>query len=569
MLVVAGAAGSLPRLQLQVFSLEELKFPNASTMDALRAAVFDIGMLAVTGFDGGSQHQSEGLAFAGALQAFVRCARAGHLRDVLHEVELKDRTVRSTIATATNHSIVAPLPAAVGAHCPEFSRAAASLRRAVDMTGRVYGRVLDRLIYGVSPERQVSPRDGASFVSAVLSAESLEHFHMFTRPADVSTSPPDEEQASLEMHTDMGLFIVMTAAEYLLDSGERLGLDQSNVESGLRLELRNGQVVVPLFPADSLLVMNGEGSHLWMRGADTWADRPHAPAHEVWVPNITGMVRTWFGRMFFPPRDAVLQSPESPGLRFGEYRDQTYDAFHKGTPGLASTLGCSPTRRILMDEGSCGADEMLCWMTCMSSAHLNCSAGSIVCGDPSVPGSQWPQDYLINGQPTHCFNCQLECAGSPPAPPSASGFCNDDLTATTMWMTGFQFVKGSSYPCVAYLFPEWSLNSAVKFAFACIGTFLMGVTIPALTYSRTFIGGSIPSSSYYERAGKQALLVGVYAVHMTLAYWLMLIVMTYQAELFIAAVLGLTFGYWLFCILLVPEVEKEDCAKHVEPCCSA
>ena len=53
-----------------------------------------------------------------------------------------------------------------------------------------------------------------------------------------------------------------------------------------------------------------------------------------------------------------------------------------------------------------------------------------------------------------------------------------------MWMTGFQFATSPASPCVAFLFREWPLNSRVKFAFACIGTFLMGVAAAALGHVR-------------------------------------------------------------------------------------
>lgn len=42
----------------------------------------------------------------------------------------------------------------------------------------------------------------------------------------------------------------------------------------------------------------------------TGAARPFAPGHEVVVPDMEGVVRAWFGRMYLPPRDALLQ-PEA------------------------------------------------------------------------------------------------------------------------------------------------------------------------------------------------------------------------------------------------------------------
>lgn len=154
----------------------------------------------------------------------------------------------------------------------------------------------------------------------------------------------------------MGLFIVMTAAEYIdLSTGERLrdalpddtsepisSTSHTRVapESGFRLRLPNGNVVTPTFPSGSLLVMNGEGSRLWIKvatssnkeGATRW---PYAPAHEVLVPNMDLDVgRAWFGRMYLPPRDAVLQ-PHEPQQHL-----ESVKGIGKDLPSVVSFGGC-------------------------------------------------------------------------------------------------------------------------------------------------------------------------------------------------------------------------------------
>ena len=86
----------------------------------------------------------------------------------------------------------------------------------------------------------------------------MEHFHLFRR-----TGPPSGA-ATLEMHSDLGLFIVMTAAEYFdLASGDRVPPGaEGRPESGFRLQLPGGGIVQPTFPDGCLLVMNGEGARL-------------------------------------------------------------------------------------------------------------------------------------------------------------------------------------------------------------------------------------------------------------------------------------------------------------------
>lgn len=227
-------------------------------------------------------------------------------------------------------------------------------------------------------------------------AESLEHFHLFRRSGP--TTAPSE--ATLEMHSDMGLFIVMTAADYFdLPSGERMVPPDDDTydtvdarrrapESGFRLRLPDGSVVRPTIPSGSILVMNGEGSRLWMKTSaslKTPTRWPYVPAHEVLVPNMDQNIgRAWFGRMYLPLRDAVLQR-EQPSMRlaggikedsavtFGWYRDQTFAAFSQGKPHLASTIGCGPSygdatsssasskSRALIDNGSCNSNQVYCW----------------------------------------------------------------------------------------------------------------------------------------------------------------------------------------------------------------
>ena len=86
----------------------------------------------------------------------------------------------------------------------------------------------------------------------------------------------------------------------------------------------------PTFPAGSLLVMNGEGTRLWMKTAPTAGKAaavrwPHVPSHEVLVPDMRANIgRVWFGRMYLPPRENVLQvhgtsGQERTSMTFGKH----------------------------------------------------------------------------------------------------------------------------------------------------------------------------------------------------------------------------------------------------------
>eukprot|EP00955_Chlamydomonas_euryale_P033316 347508-Chlamydomonas_euryale.AAC.1 len=103
----------------------------------------------------------------------------------------------------------------------------------------------------------------------------------------------------------------MTAPEYFSEPGaERLAPEAGKPASGFVLQLPSGELVKPVAPEGSLLVLNGEGATRWMRAVDG-ARRPRPATHEVTVPDIRGMARAWFGRMYFPPRDALLQADDA------------------------------------------------------------------------------------------------------------------------------------------------------------------------------------------------------------------------------------------------------------------
>jgi hypothetical protein len=162
------------------------------------------------------------------------------------------------------------------------------------------------------------------------------------------------------MHSDMGLFIIMTAAEYFSSlntdkgDGSRLAPGHGKPEPGLLIELPSGMVVRPNIADGSLLVMNGEGANMWMRAEGTRAsdDPPYAPPHELVVPDVQGATRAWFGRMYLPPRDAVLQHGASKGITFNEYREQTYEAFKEGRPCEAPTAGDVHNSRQIWKTGT-------------------------------------------------------------------------------------------------------------------------------------------------------------------------------------------------------------------------
>ncbi|KAG2424287.1 hypothetical protein HXX76_014665 [Chlamydomonas incerta] len=462
---ISAASAEYASLRLPSFSISELQAPNDATLKSIGEASARLGMFAVTGFS------DEAVAHS-ALSSFVSCAARGEVS--LRQVEMEDGATRSTLATSTAASVPQPLPADAVRACPVFAVAANSLRAAVAATGAAYAAVLDRLLYGDDAcDGGAVGGDGAvqqqprCYSAAVRAAESLEHFHVFS-PAPSKArggSGGSTVEHTLGLHSDIGMFLVMTPAELFNTaaptSPSSLDGRPPRRAGDLVAQLPDGRLVRPLLPEGGavLLVMNGEGLTRWMRPAAT-RHVPYSPMHEVLSTDMGGGVRAWFGRMFMPPPSARLQQlPSStttvltaPGgdgggaagdgaagpaaagrvaaeagatattrrsaMTFAEYRALTYQLFHEGRGAAAPALGCSPSRRVLVDEGSCGADQVFCWHSCMNlTEDLHCNRSEMLCRDPYTQ-KQWPQDFpplvASSTRPGHCKNCTLACPASPP-----------------------------------------------------------------------------------------------------------------------------------------------------------
>ena len=116
-------------------------------------------------------------------------------------------------------------------------------------------------------------------------------------------------------------------------------------------------------------------------------------------------------------------------------------------------------------------------------------------------------------------------------------------SGTTMFMNGFTSIASEergSTECVNFLFIDWTLDSTVKYVFACIGTLLLGIATQGVGHARITLG-KLRRNNYM----KLQILV-FYGVQMCLSYFLMLLAMTYSTELFCMVIVGLTIGYWMF-----------------------
>jgi len=97
--------------------------------------------------------------------------------------------------------------------------------------------------------------------------------------------------------------------------------------------------------------------------------------------------------------------------------------------------------------------------------------------------------------------------------------------------------------CALFLFPEWPLDTAAKYAFAWVGTVALALSVAAVAYVRR---KHVVRGLAHVPALRRALDSALFAVQVTAAYCVMLLVMTYSGPLLVAAVLGLTLGHAIF-----------------------
>ncbi|GMF37780.1 unnamed protein product [Phytophthora fragariaefolia] len=130
---------------------------------------------------------------------------------------------------------------------------------------------------------------------------------------------------------------------------------------------------------------------------------------------------------------------------------------------------------------------------------------------------------------------------------SSSDFCTGQ---GSVMFNGFQSsINGS---CVMLLFQSWVLNTTVKYAFGFIGCFIIAILNELLVKMREVVRRKLlkarklrPTDKFHKIQCKLALAL-LYMVQMTVAYFAMLVVMTYETGLFIALLTGFGVGFMLF-----------------------
>jgi F0F1-type ATP synthase assembly protein I len=115
-------------------------------------------------------------------------------------------------------------------------------------------------------------------------------------------------------------------------------------------------------------------------------------------------------------------------------------------------------------------------------------------------------------------------------------------------LNGFQFSLGHASNCIVFLFPFSQINTQAKYAGAVIGTFLICFAFELFRAGRErMIKQKAPFGFLQQQTEltMDMLKAGTYGVQVWIGYWIMLLVMTYEAFIFIAIVIGLSTGYFM------------------------
>eukprot|EP00644_Phytophthora_capsici_P009633 jgi/Phyca11/528877/estExt2_fgenesh1_pm.C_PHYCAscaffold_350023 len=190
---------------------------------------------------------------------------------------------------------------------------------------------------------------------------------------------------------------------------------------------------------------------------------------------------------------------------------------------------------------------------------------------------------------------------------STDDFC---YGAGSVMFNGFQLAMGGDASCLMLLFQPWVISSSVKYAFAFLGVVLLAMSLEGFGELREFVlarlyrvhgvvssqadyislttphassasdgltmgheailhkPGRVPSAPKFSIVRRLPLwcklaLAAMYMVHLSLGYWIMLVIMTYESLMFVAVILGLGLGFAVF-----KDTDADELSGSIDPCCS-
>lgn len=507
----ADASGQLLDRGLPTFPAEH---PGPELVDALRTH----GAMVMT--------QVPGLAVANhrALEALASCGANG--LEGFHHRALNDGSERFSLAALDGAGVV---PEPVSSRCAGLEDELALLRGVIGSIGEHFVHNVKDSFSNLGPARR---RGG--FEALVAEGRALEHFHLYS-PASANASAFE----AVPLHIDSGAFLVLSKALTFHKGGDLLDGD----DSSFSMRMRDRSTMSPRLAEDSALILTGEAMTAFL-GANVYV-----PPHAVSLQGITeGSLRAWHGRMYlFPEADLNDRGQTAKSLFMAPLGQGAADKF---TAGLKT---------------DCDTAVETCWMALKDVCVPRCADGQLqqcLLGDLTEDGCG---PNVMN--PACKFRCPVPIEApvkNETAPPQAvpvvsqDSFC-DTAAHVDMYMSGFTSTHSRDRPCIVLLFKGWRLDSALKFALACITVVLMGIATQGLIALRPIVQQRTSGMSSLSIRSVESIMFGL---QVTLGWFMMLVAMTFSTELFCSATGGLIAGHFVF-------AEVGSTKVLGTPCCNA
>lgn len=360
-LAVASAAAFTP----VSIPFEDIKdadsFIQSDAPQLLTDALSTNGLVAITGIP----HYAE-LRQAALLESF-KCAQTEHGK----ASTFADGTVRRSLASVTTHANGAEDFEVSGEECGDFGIANKAFRSMVHEASVAFAHGVSSTFgdFAKKPllDAAYGEEDSWENVRDLVKGDHLEHFHSY----HLASEPA--EKATVDTHTDQGLFIAFTPA-MMVDKAS--GQPTNTMAGKFIVQMQDGTEAAVQFSDDMLVFMVGDGLEQIVNprlpaNHKTLRATPHTL---VLAPNAEE-TRVWYGRMFLPPSNAV--HPEH-GLSFGRLRELVIEESLSETPDQkVLSLGCSGNTyaRHLEEDACVEGQQVFCWHRCMNfTEEINPSA---------------------------------------------------------------------------------------------------------------------------------------------------------------------------------------------------
>ncbi|KAL3674900.1 hypothetical protein V7S43_000826 [Phytophthora oleae] len=235
-------------------------------------------------------------------------------------------------------------------------------------------------------------------------AMRLDHFHAYETPSlherrlsDTNPSTSSENDFSLELHEDDGMFIVFATpafykvskdgANSTFESVSAGGEDHS--ESGLIIQRRDGQRARPILKPEQVTLMVGTGYNRWVGTSEQLPAVMHAVRMpEVEMKETQRLLRGWFGKMtLLPSYQRMLKQ-----MDFDVHANTTAYYVQQGHEADRQLLGCAPGRHL-----AASADAECSYKECMVKAGA------------TVPSEGCPV-VCNRSHPTDAASCTKSCS---------------------------------------------------------------------------------------------------------------------------------------------------------------